>query len=102
MVSYDVPTSVTTYIHRVGRTARAGKEGKAWTLLSHREARWFWNEIGKARQDALSGEVRIGREEKKVKRVNIDIGKDDDLKGRYDNALRLLGDEVRGNAQCVG
>ena len=93
VVSYDVPTSATTYIHRVGRTARAGKEGKAWTLVGHREARWFWNEIGKA-----GGEVRIGRGERKVKRVNVDIGDDDGLRKKYEGALRVLGDEVRGNA----
>ena len=26
VVNYDVPTHIKTYVHRVGRTARAGKE----------------------------------------------------------------------------
>ena len=34
VVSYDCPKFVKTYIHRVGRTARAGKTGCAITLLS--------------------------------------------------------------------
>jgi ATP-dependent RNA helicase DDX51/DBP6 len=48
IVNYDVPGSIRAYIHRVGRTARAGKGGDAWTLLGDNEARWFWRNIGKA------------------------------------------------------
>jgi superfamily II DNA/RNA helicase len=33
VVSYDVPTFLTTYIHRVGRTARAGRSGTAITIV---------------------------------------------------------------------
>ncbi len=35
--NYDSPKTSEEYIHRVGRTARAGKEGKAITLLSERD-----------------------------------------------------------------
>uniref|UniRef100_A0A095CB23 Multifunctional fusion protein n=1 Tax=Schistosoma haematobium TaxID=6185 RepID=A0A095CB23_SCHHA len=34
VVSYDVPPSIKIYIHRIGRTARAGKKGTAYSLLS--------------------------------------------------------------------
>ena len=34
VVNYDIPTDSKTYIHRVGRTARAGKAGKAITFVS--------------------------------------------------------------------
>lgn len=37
VVSYDVPRVFTTYVHRVGRTARAGQPGTAFTLLEKRE-----------------------------------------------------------------
>lgn len=30
--NYDVPTNPEDYVHRIGRTGRAGKEGRAWTL----------------------------------------------------------------------
>uniref|UniRef100_A0ABM5F238 ATP-dependent RNA helicase n=1 Tax=Pogona vitticeps TaxID=103695 RepID=A0ABM5F238_9SAUR len=33
VISYDAPQFIRTYIHRVGRTARAGKAGLAFTLL---------------------------------------------------------------------
>ncbi len=35
--NYDIPTDSKQYIHRIGRTARAGKEGKAISLLSMRD-----------------------------------------------------------------
>jgi len=34
---YDVPKTSTEYIHRIGRTARAGENGKAVTLLTERD-----------------------------------------------------------------
>ncbi|KAF9522065.1 P-loop containing nucleoside triphosphate hydrolase protein [Crepidotus variabilis] len=41
VVSYDVPVDMRKYVHRVGRTARAGKVGDAWTLVEEQEARYF-------------------------------------------------------------
>lgn len=37
VVNYEVPATVEDYIHRVGRTARAGREGSALTLVSPEE-----------------------------------------------------------------
>jgi len=34
VVNYDVPNETENYVHRIGRTARAGKTGKAVTLAS--------------------------------------------------------------------
>jgi len=34
VVNFDVPNDPETYVHRVGRTARAGARGLALTLLS--------------------------------------------------------------------
>ena len=35
--NYDVPKTSDEYIHRIGRTARAGKEGEAITIVSSRD-----------------------------------------------------------------
>ncbi len=35
--NYDIPKDGKEYIHRIGRTARAGKEGKAISLLSEKD-----------------------------------------------------------------
>ncbi|RHZ27984.1 hypothetical protein DYB26_000631 [Aphanomyces astaci] len=34
VINYQMPKDVTTYVHRVGRTARAGRNGRAVTLTS--------------------------------------------------------------------
>jgi len=90
VINYDMPTSLTSYIHRIGRTARAGKRGCAWTLYTGTEGRWFWNEIG--RNDAVE------RSGEKIERVNIkaDIF-DDEQRSRYEEALATLGMEARSS-----
>ncbi|HLC57991.1 MAG TPA: DEAD/DEAH box helicase [Candidatus Nanoarchaeia archaeon] len=35
--NYDVPKTADDYVHRIGRTARAGKNGEAITLLANRD-----------------------------------------------------------------
>ncbi|ODQ67389.1 P-loop containing nucleoside triphosphate hydrolase protein, partial [Nadsonia fulvescens var. elongata DSM 6958] len=43
VINYDLPTSKREYVHRVGRTARANHEGRAWSLACSRsEHKWFW------------------------------------------------------------
>ena len=39
VISHDVPDVPEDYIHRIGRTARAGAEGDAWVLVSPQEER---------------------------------------------------------------
>ena len=37
VINYDVPDEAENYVHRIGRTARAGKSGKAYTLCSEQD-----------------------------------------------------------------
>ncbi|KAF8529892.1 P-loop containing nucleoside triphosphate hydrolase protein [Gautieria morchelliformis] len=39
VVSYDAPVDMRKYVHRVGRTARAGRVGDAWSLIEKHEVR---------------------------------------------------------------
>ncbi len=41
VINYDSPVFVKTYVHRVGRTARAGASGAAYTICKEDEARHF-------------------------------------------------------------
>ena len=39
VVNYEAPHQFKTYLHRVGRTARAGERGVAYTLLAPEQVR---------------------------------------------------------------
>jgi len=43
VINYDVPFDAEQYIHRIGRTGRAGRTGDAITLVYHRERRQLAN-----------------------------------------------------------
>ena len=43
VINYDVPSAPEVYIHRIGRTGRAGREGVAITLAEPREHRFLRN-----------------------------------------------------------
>jgi ATP-dependent RNA helicase DeaD len=43
VVNYDLPMSPEGYVHRIGRTGRAGREGAAITVIDPREQRLLWN-----------------------------------------------------------
>jgi ATP-dependent RNA helicase DeaD len=43
VVNFDVPNSAAAYVHRIGRTGRAGREGVAITLAEPREHRLLRN-----------------------------------------------------------
>ena len=40
VINYDVPTHADDYVHRIGRTGRAGQEGRAFTLVLPDERRY--------------------------------------------------------------
>lgn len=37
VINYDIPAYIKTYVHRAGRTARAGQSGRCFTLLREDE-----------------------------------------------------------------
>ena len=56
IINYDVPQDPEDYVHRIGRTARVGKKGKAYTLACD-EYCWSLPEIEKLLGEPLSYEV---------------------------------------------
>ncbi|EIN11282.1 DEAD-domain-containing protein [Punctularia strigosozonata HHB-11173 SS5] len=58
VVQYDLPTEggATEYIHRVGRTARVGKGGEAWSFVLPSEVQWVQWVERKMAGDATAGE----------------------------------------------
>jgi ATP-independent RNA helicase DbpA len=49
--NYELPKQAEVYVHRIGRTARAGKQGVAVSLVEQREE-WRWQEIEALLPDA--------------------------------------------------
>ncbi|MBC3766242.1 DEAD/DEAH box helicase [Neptunicella marina] len=39
VINYDIPYDTESYVHRIGRTGRAGRQGDAILFISHREKR---------------------------------------------------------------
>ncbi|KIW86830.1 uncharacterized protein Z519_12616 [Cladophialophora bantiana CBS 173.52] len=98
VISYDVPNSALTYVHRVGRTARAGGVGHAWTFVEHREGAWFWREIGGKTKHTMPGtgvdRISINRQTK-ISKLSLNL-EGEGLKQRYEAALQQLEKEVLG------
>jgi len=49
--NYGIPDNLTEYIHRIGRTARAGKEGKVINIVSNRDYENFSDIEGSEKND---------------------------------------------------
>ncbi|KAA0052523.1 DEAD-box ATP-dependent RNA helicase 1 [Cucumis melo var. makuwa] len=52
VINYDMPAFIKTYIHRAGRTARAGQSGRCFTLLRKDEVKRFKKLLQKADNDS--------------------------------------------------
>jgi ATP-dependent RNA helicase RhlE len=58
VINYDIPATREDYVHRIGRTARAGASGVGVTLVAHDQARelaGMVGELGLDRELALAG-----------------------------------------------
>jgi ATP-dependent RNA helicase RhlE len=57
VINYDMPASRDDYVHRVGRTARAGADGIGVTFVLHEQAREFAGMVGEL---GLHRELELG------------------------------------------
>ena len=62
VINYDVPRNPDDYIHRVGRTARAGKTGEAITMVGQRDVALF-----------LAIEERVGKKMEAFEEQGVNI-----------------------------
>ena len=91
-INYDMPKSATSYVHRVGRTARAGKGGKATTLVLHNQGKWFWKD-----KSGIAKSEMLGRNsDKRVTRLNLVLDVSEEERDKYEKALQTLGKEAKG------
>lgn len=95
VVNYDMPTSATTYVHRVGRTARAGQDGSAWTFVQHREGRWFAREVIGRSSEKKQGEGATATIVRAAPVQNVMLTKPSRaMREDYETALAALAEEV--------
>lgn len=43
VINFDLPNEPETYVHRIGRTGRAGASGRAWSFCSPDEIEYLWD-----------------------------------------------------------
>ena len=85
VINYDVPTSSKDYIHRVGRTARAGRSGKSITIVTQYDVEMM------QRVEAVIG--------KKMELWPTDEEEVTLLRERVDEASRLAINELKDQAK---
>ena len=115
--NYDIPHDAESYIHRIGRTGRAGERGKAITFVNARQydllrrieggikdrIRKQRSERGrrhKEKQEQILKEIREKREEKKAKRKPLSKyanRKGASHKGRNDRSRRQKAHGTKSN-----
>ncbi|CCM04294.1 uncharacterized protein FIBRA_06465 [Fibroporia radiculosa] len=98
VVSYDAPIDMRKYVHRVGRTARAGRAGDAWTLVEEQEVP-IWLGFSGLKVDQISLQARHFKSMmkdaahlEKVKRMRISEKDVAPLRSAYEVALGKLKD----------
>ena len=79
VINYDVPRNPDDYIHRVGRTARAGREGEAVTMVGREDVELL-----------LSIEARVGQKTTEYAEEGVNI----ETRVARD-ALKLVGEKKR-------
>ncbi|CAA7057563.1 unnamed protein product [Microthlaspi erraticum] len=85
VINYDMPPFAKTFIHRAGRTARAGQAGKCYTILSDHEVRRF----SKLLKKVGSGSCPI---------YSIPPATFDAVRATYEPALEKLQESVESEA----
>ncbi|MBK9924150.1 MAG: DEAD/DEAH box helicase [Anaerolineales bacterium] len=89
--NYHLPDDAEVYIHRIGRTGRAGKTGVAITLLSPKEKRRLREVEALTKQTVTKmelptiGEIHRHREKEVVENLKIWLGR-----GRYKRELEMV------------
>lgn len=81
VVNYDLPNEPENYVHRIGRTARAGKSGKAYTFCSEKDVYdlpAIERYIGKSIPSMVCNQDLLGEDKSAGVYIKLDSYGDDD------------------------
>ena len=100
VINFDLPNEAENYVHRIGRTARAGKSGKAYTFCSEQDV-YSLPSIERYIEMSIPAKVAYPEQMLEDKSAGIYIKTenwrdDDDFEGRGGNRRGGRGDK-RGN-----
>ncbi|KAK8246359.1 P-loop containing nucleoside triphosphate hydrolase protein [Phyllosticta capitalensis] len=94
VVNFDVPRDPDDYIHRVGRTARAGRSGESVTLVGQRDPELILaieervgTKMVEYEEEGVNIETRVIRDSLKIvsekkREAAVEIGEDRDVRGK--------------------
>lgn len=81
VVNFDVPNTYEDYVHRIGRTARAGAQGCAVSLISEKD-RGLWRDMERAARTSITQQAVVGFEPTAVRSSSADDGDRNGRRGR--------------------
>ena len=94
VINYDVPEDKENYIHRIGRTGRVDKLGKAITMVSSREEKYL-NEIENYTGNKIEEIIQINEDDIKNGKEKFENLQKNLLKNKKSNKLeKNTNDEV--------
>ena len=86
VINYDIPQNSEIYVHRIGRTGRAGKEGTAITLCSGRRQFFSIRDIGRVIKSSIEeipiptvAQIREKQNEKSLAQLRAALGEETPL-----------------------
>jgi ATP-dependent RNA helicase DDX49/DBP8 len=105
VINYDVPRNPDDYIHRVGRTARAGRNGEAITMVGQRDVALFLaieQRVGGSRKMTAYEEEGVNIETRVVRDGLKEVGqKKREAVLDIDEGRDVRGNRTRGNLRRV-
>lgn len=95
VINFDLPQDPESYVHRIGRTGRAGREGAAWTFVTPREIdhlhfieKLTKHKIARKPMPSLAEAIE-GKQRAVVERV-MEVIQNDDFQEFKGSAIQLL------------
>ena len=91
IVNYDVPQNFDDYVHRIGRTARAGNAGFAFTLVTSRDSFLFENIKRKSNVKIIEKDLPTDKEMNALKnQIILDKVKNSIKNDNLDDYLKII------------